>query len=341
MYKIKLISYRKIKMNLKKIKEDIENKEPHLILNYLKDNKLDSQCWFNEVINQETLFFNLFFKDYELSLSLLKAFYPYASKINHSSVIHAKDKPCYLDNYLTPIVQNMTLMDYLSTLLTPNHSYDEKKLSVLGQFTKGFRQIMDYKVEVSRESLTYYNIFLNSFTQNPNDFKTHELIRLQNDKCYIYDNTISLAIHYFKMNEIQEFKNCNDWNRLVAFIPLLSSFCCLHKMAYSKLSTSPNPEKSFIFLQNKLEENLLKVEVFTQKDWAIFHELKNSTYNESSSQYSIVLPSDSVLCQPYQYVSDVLVYETVKKFSANKIEALYLDKNLNQEKFIQKAKIKL
>src|SRR5579875_687980 len=156
-------------MDIQKIKKEIKNKSANDILYYLEKNQLTHEFWFQGNEKNETLFFNLFFKDVDLGSKILNAFYENKA-LNYSSVMHNEALPCYFDNYFKSITGETRLVDYLSHLINPQHIYDEKTLTVLGLFTKGFRCSMDYDVEVARGSLTFYSTFLKNFSQNPKDF---------------------------------------------------------------------------------------------------------------------------------------------------------------------------
>jgi hypothetical protein len=330
-------------MNILQIKEDLKNQSSDMILSYLWENHLDNPNWFNLINENETLFYHLFFKDYELGSLLLNAFYPAIKHINYSELIQDENQPCFINNYLKPIINGVNLMDYLTQIQTPNHGYGKDHLNVLGHFAQGFKIICNITVNATRESLSFYNTFLKSFTEKPESFKTHELIRAEAERCYMYDNTISLFAHYIQSSNIKEFKDKDDWNRVIAFIPLVSVFCKLREMANQNFDNEKK-EKHATFLYQRLEEKLKSENCLShEKDWIIFNELKYSHYENTNGRYALNLSHDAIYTKPYQLMNDILAYSTIKQYNAEKVEALILENQLgikkNESNSIKKIKI--
>lgn len=315
-------------MNIQRLKETLINKSPSFILNYLSEHNLNEKNWFNKTDDNETLFFKLFFKDYELGSTLLNSYYPSMQDMTYHSLMTEPSEPCYINHYLTPIINDISLMDYLVVIQTSNHTYSPEHLNVLGTFSQGFKTLCGITVDASRESLSFYNTFFKSFIQNPQDFKIHELIRQVNESCYLYDNTTSLFTHYFKLAEIQEFKETNHWNKITAFIPLISVFCKFQDIV-NKDTQEEMRDKHLTFLYQKLETQLKLENCLTNQDWDIYHELKESSYQTYENRYIFSLSKYAIHTKPYQLLNDTIAYNAIKQYNTEKLESLCLENQLN------------
>lgn len=316
-------------MNINKIKSDVVNLNAHQIINYLNDNQLDSQYWFNVASkdNSETIFYNLFLKDYELSSLLLNAFYPKLSNVTSLSVNQNEQAPCYIGNYFKVVSSHKRLIDVLAEQLNAAHYYPEKQLEVVGYFAKGYNKILDYTVGISRTTLTWHNTFFPNLLEDSKNLKTHDFIKKINNSCYTADNTISVFLHYLEKQEIVAYKNQSNWHNLIAYIPLVSTFCKLHKIAHHDLQ--PDSDARFEIMKGMLSQRIIeKGIVLNKRDQTIFNELKNADYEPVQHEYTIYLPSDTKLCQPFQSLNEIVAFSHIKTHCYEQIEQVYLNNKL-------------